>query len=159
MLGFLKSKPKEEGGWAERLKLGLKRTREILNTDLTELFSRHPQIDEALYEEQRRYLLAPMLVSATGTSSRPCEPAPRRIVWPARVGALRSAVLLDLISPPGTDVLTAAKPFVIMMVGVNGTGKMTSGVSSPSIFRRTDWCCAAGAPDAAVSSWRLGRAQ
>ena len=58
MLGFLKSGAKEEGGWAARLKNGLKRTREILNTDITELFERHPQIDEALYEELETLLIS-----------------------------------------------------------------------------------------------------
>src|SRR5215510_12855780 len=58
MLGFLKSSAKEEGGWAARLKNGLKRTREILNTDVTELFERHPQIDEALYEELETLLIS-----------------------------------------------------------------------------------------------------
>ena len=130
MLGFLKSSPKEEGGWAARLKNGLKRTREILNTDITELFERHPQIDEALYEELETLLIsADVGVAATEHVIEALRARAKR----DRLGnanELRLAlkqVLLELISPLAAPLdVSQAKPFVIMMVGVNGTGKTTS---------------------------------
>jgi fused signal recognition particle receptor len=130
MLGFLKSKPKDEGGWATRLKLGLKRTREILNTDLTELFERHPKIDEALFEELETLLIsADVGVAATDhviTALR-ARAKKDRLADALQLRAALKAVLLDLIVPLAAPLeITAAKPYVIMMVGVNGTGKTTS---------------------------------
>ena len=130
MLGFLKSKPKDDGSWTARLKAGLKRTREVLNTDVTELFSRHPQIDEGLYEELETLLIgADVGVAATTHVIETLRTRAKQDRL-ADVAALRAAlkeILFDLIAPLATPMpLPAAKPFVIMMVGVNGTGKTTS---------------------------------
>jgi fused signal recognition particle receptor len=130
MLGFLKSKPKEEGGWAARLKLGLKRTREILNTDLTDLFARHPQIDEALYEELETLLISSDVGVAATTHVIEALRARAKKDHLADATELRAAlkmVLLELITPLSAPLeISAAKPYVIMMVGVNGAGKTTS---------------------------------
>jgi fused signal recognition particle receptor len=130
MLGFLKSDRKEEGGWAARLKQGLKRTREILNTDVTELFARHPQIDEALYEDLETLLIrSDAGVAATAHVITELRARAKRDKL-ADAGQLRNAlkdVLLELLAPLTVPLDTrSAKPFVIMMVGVNGTGKTTS---------------------------------
>jgi fused signal recognition particle receptor len=133
MFGFLKSKPKEdkeEGGWMSRLKQGLQRTREVLNTDLTDLFARHPKIDEALYEELETLLITSDVgVAATEhVISKLRDRAKRERL--ADAGQLRLAlkdVLYELIAPLSVPLdISTAKPFVIMMVGVNGTGKTTS---------------------------------
>src|SRR5258706_11872154 len=42
--------------WAARLKAGLARTRDVLNTPVSELFTRR-RVDEALYEELEAALL------------------------------------------------------------------------------------------------------
>ncbi len=130
MFGFIKSGSKEAGGWAARLKQGLQRTREVLNTDLTELFARHPKIDESLYEE-----LETLLISADAG-----VPATMHVIEALRArvkrdrladaGQLRAAlkdVLYELIAPLAVPLeILPHKPFVIMMVGVNGTGKTTT---------------------------------
>jgi fused signal recognition particle receptor len=135
MFGFLKSAPKEsdpgnEGGWAARLKQGLQRTREVLNTDVTELFARHPKIDEALYEELETLLIgADVGVAATEHVIRALRERAKRDRL-ADAGQLRAAlkeVLHELIAPLQAPLeIGSEKPFVIMMVGVNGTGKTTS---------------------------------
>ena len=130
MFGFLKSDRKEEGGWASRLKQGLQRTREVLNTDLTELFARHPKIDEALYEELETLLIeSDVGVSATAHVIDALRARAKRDRL-ADAGQLRAAlkdVLYDLIAPLAAPLdIAGSKPFVIMMVGVNGTGKTTS---------------------------------
>jgi len=133
MFGFLKSKPKEEKeetGWMSRLKQGLQRTREVLNTDLTDLFARHPKIDEALYEELETLLITSDVgVAATEhviTQLR--DKAKRdRLADAAELRLALKEVLLELIAPLAVPLdISAPKPFVIMMVGVNGTGKTTS---------------------------------
>jgi fused signal recognition particle receptor len=136
MFGFLKSERKESegkqetGGWAARLRQGLQRTREVLNTDVTELFARHPKIDEALYEELETLLIAADVgVAATEHVIEALRSRARRDRL-ADAGQLRAAlkdVLYELIAPLSVPLdVTRAKPFVIMMVGVNGTGKTTS---------------------------------
>ena len=130
MLGFLKSEPKEEGGWAARLKLGLKRTREILNTDLTDLFARHPQIDEALYEELETLLISGDVgVAATAHVIAALRARAKKdhLADATELRAALKMVLLELITPLAAPLdISADKPYIIMMVGVNGAGKTTS---------------------------------
>jgi fused signal recognition particle receptor len=135
MFGFLKSEPKQADaesaeGWAARLRKGLQRTREVLNTDVTELFARHPKIDEALYEELETLLIgADVGVAATEHVIAALRERARRDRL-ADAGELRAAlkdVLHELIAPLEAPLeITPQQPFVIMMVGVNGTGKTTS---------------------------------
>jgi fused signal recognition particle receptor len=111
--------------WAARLKAGLARTRDVLNTPVSELFTRR-KIDEALYEELETALLqadcgvaaSQELVSQLRKSKAEDGEALKR--------ALKDAIT-GLLAPleKKLDVGTA-KPFVIMIAGVNGSGKTTS---------------------------------
>ena len=57
---------KQTDSWGERLKRGLSKTRDVLNTPVTELFAGRTAIDEALYDELETILLsADMGVDAT----------------------------------------------------------------------------------------------
>jgi fused signal recognition particle receptor len=129
LLSFLK--PKSNGdGWLARLKDGLAKTRETLNTPLTELFSGSRRIDEAFYEELETVLIAADVgVAATGHLLAELRSRARREGYTESAQlkeALRSA-LRGLLEPvavpldPGTQ-----RPFVIMLAGVNGSGKTTS---------------------------------
>jgi len=130
MFGFLKSNRKEEGGWAARLKQGLQRTREVLNTDLTELFTRHPKIDESLYEELENLLITSDVgVAATSHIIEALRERAKkdRLADASELRAALKEVLHELIAPLAVPLeISDRKPFVIMMVGVNGTGKTTS---------------------------------
>jgi len=111
--------------WAARLKAGLARTRDVLDTPVSELLKRR-RIDEALYEE----LEAALLQADCGVA------AARDLVSQLRRrkledgGALRDALrdsIAGLLKPlERTLDVSRAKPFVIMMAGVNGSGKTTS---------------------------------
>ncbi len=111
--------------WAARLKAGLARTRDVLNTPVSELFTGR-KVDEALYEE----LEAALLQADCGV------PAAQALVLSLRKRkledgealkrALKDAVA-ELLFPLERKLdVTAAKPFVIMIAGVNGSGKTTS---------------------------------
>ncbi len=134
MFGFFNARPGAEGdtqpGWAERLKRGLAKTREVLNTPVTALFAGHPRIDEALYEELETILLgADMGVDATTNLLDTLRARVKRDKL-ADAAALKEALkdaLYDLLKPLEQPlVLGQEKPFVIMMVGVNGAGKTTT---------------------------------
>lgn len=111
--------------WAARLKAGLARTRDVLNTPVAELFARG-RIDEALYEE----LEAALLQADCGVSASQTLVAGLRMKKLDNGEALKRALkdaIAELLSPleKKLDVGTA-KPFVIMIAGVNGSGKTTS---------------------------------
>jgi fused signal recognition particle receptor len=129
MLSFLKPDAKPGATWAQRLKQGLARTRELLNTDLGELFSGRT-IDEQFYEELETTLLAADVgVAATAYLVDELRAAARRgdCREPAQLKAALRAALLALLRPIAAPLdVTAAKPFIIMLAGVNGAGKTTS---------------------------------
>jgi len=110
--------------WAARLKAGLARTRDVLNTPVSELFTR--KVDEALYEELETALLqADCGVTATQallTAVRRKKPED----GVALKAALRDAIAGLLAPLQKTLDISGAKPFVIMVAGVNGSGKTTS---------------------------------
>ena len=111
--------------WAARLKAGLARTREVLNTPVGELLTRR-RVDEALYEE----LEAGLLQADCGVAATQALLAAVRRQKPedgaALQAALREAVAALLRPLQKTLDLTGAKPLVIMIAGVNGSGKTTS---------------------------------
>jgi fused signal recognition particle receptor len=111
--------------WAARLKAGLARTRDVLNTPVSELFARR-KVDEALFEELENALLqADCGVAATGALI-----ASMRKKKLADGEALRQALkeaIAELLAPLEKKLdVGSAKPFVIMIAGVNGSGKTTS---------------------------------
>jgi fused signal recognition particle receptor len=134
MFSFLKKNPQEnineavveKRSWVDRLKSGLSRT----GNQLTDLFSRGGKIDEDMYEELETILITSD-VGMDATSALLADL--RRYVKEHKLSdsselkAGLASCLLKLLKPlsvslqPDTD-----KPFVIMMVGVNGAGKTTS---------------------------------
>src|SRR5262245_35801155 len=111
--------------WAARLKAGLARTREVLNTPVSELFTRR-RVDEALYEE----LETALLQADCGVAATQALLASVRRRKPEDGAALKTALrdaIAELLRPLEKPFeVSAAKPFVIMVAGVNGSGKTTS---------------------------------
>jgi len=111
--------------WAARLKAGLARTRDVLNTPVSEIFAR-ARVDEALYEQ----LEATLLQADCGVAAARALLREVRGKKPADGAALKSALreaIAGLLSPlEKTLDLGRAKPLVIMIAGVNGSGKTTS---------------------------------
>jgi fused signal recognition particle receptor len=115
--------------WAARLKAGLARTREVLNTDLGTLISGR-RIDEALFEELEIALLAADCgVEATRDLIEELRASAKRERLEdgtALRTALRAA-LLKRLAPLERRLDTGRyKPCVIVVAGVNGGGKTTS---------------------------------
>ncbi len=115
--------------WVERLKAGLARTRETLNTPISELLS-GGKIDEALYEELESLLLsADCGISATQALLEDIRSQVSRSALKDASelrGALKRA-MTSLLSPLAQPLQTNThQPFVIMLAGVNGAGKTTT---------------------------------
>lgn len=113
--------------WQQRLKLGLKRTAEVLNTPVSELLVGR-DIDPATLEVLETALLtADVGVEATRFLVEDLQARIKRARPEVRAPALLRASLTELLSPLEKPLDVAAhKPFVIMLAGVNGAGKTTS---------------------------------
>ena len=121
--------PATEIPWTERLKAGLARTRDTLNTPISELLS-GGKIDEAVYEELETLLLTAdcgvtatqqMLDDIRGQVSRQALKDAGELRQ-----ALRQALANQLQPLAQPLVMTNHHPFVIMLAGVNGAGKTTT---------------------------------
>jgi fused signal recognition particle receptor len=117
-------------GWFSRLKLGLDKTRQQLGGRLVGVFGAGRKLDEAFYEELETVLLTSDVgVSATEFLLDNLRARARREGY-TEAEQLKEALgdlLLDLLSPLARPLdVSAARPFVIMLAGVNGSGKTTS---------------------------------
>ncbi len=117
-------------GWLERLRQGLGKTRNALGGRLSALFGAGRALDESFYEDLETALIsADVGVSATGQLLDALRARARRECI-TDAGALRQALhaaLLELLDPIAVPLdIGAHKPFVIMLAGVNGSGKTTS---------------------------------
>jgi fused signal recognition particle receptor len=111
--------------WTARLKAGLARTREVLNTPVSELFTR-ASVDEALFEE----LESALLQADCGVQATQALIASLRKRKVEDGDALKRALkdsITELLAPLEKRLeVKGARPFVIMIAGVNGSGKTTS---------------------------------
>ena len=132
--------------WAARLKAGLARTRAVLTADLGALLVR-PKIDESVYEGLEAALLAADCgVDATRAllDDLRTRVKKQRIEDGAALKAALKASLLERLAPLERRLAArgggaAPKPCVIMIAGVNGSGKTTS------IGKLAKWLQAQGA--------------
>ena len=139
MFGFLKTKDDPAApaaapanarpSWGERLKAGLSRTRETLNTPLTELFSRAKIDDELLDDLESTLLMADCGVEATQWLLAELKASVKRekLETPSQLRAALAGGLQTLLAPLEQTLDAGGhQPFVIMIAGVNGAGKTTS---------------------------------
>jgi fused signal recognition particle receptor len=111
--------------WAARLKASLARTRDVLNTPVSELFARKT-LDASLYDELEAALLQADCGVAAAQSIISSLKKKKLPDGAALKVALRDT-LVELLAPlEKTLDVKRAKPLVIMIAGVNGSGKTTS---------------------------------
>lgn len=115
--------------WFSRLKSGLSKTREVLNTDVTELFSNYGQIDDALYESLETTLLtADVGIAATQSLLENLKRVAKekKLSDPLLLQEEFNILLVNLLARIAKPLqVESPNPFVIMIVGVNGAGKTT----------------------------------
>lgn len=112
--------------WLDRLKSGLSRT----GNQLADLFSRGGKIDDDLYEELETILItADVGMDATNSLLADLRRHVRehKLSEASELKEGLAHCLLKLLKPLAVPLHAEThKPFVIMMVGVNGAGKTTS---------------------------------
>jgi fused signal recognition particle receptor len=114
----------------ERLKAGLSKTAQVLQTDVRDLFKREGRlVDEEFLEELRGALvrtdMGPAAAEAIVKDVR--ERLRARVVDPeVVVDSIRRELLGRLESTAAPVAAAAAGPTVILVTGVNGSGKTTS---------------------------------
>ncbi len=121
--------PAERKGFFSRLKAGLSRTRGQLADSLANLVLGSKEIDDDLLEEiETQLLMADVGVSATRKIIDDLtDKADRKELKNPQALMDRLRQLLSEIIEPCTQPLELThKPFVILMVGVNGVGKTTT---------------------------------
>jgi len=131
MFDFFKRKPTDEPAdarpWSERLKSGLSLSRDKLAGTLAGVFSRRKLDDEALDQIETALLTADVGVAATARLIEDVKERYRRAGPDASPrAALRDAIAALLRPLESPLVISAERPFVIMLAGVNGAGKTTS---------------------------------
>ena len=117
--------PAEKRSWRERL------AGSVLNRDIRTLFARNPQLDEALLDQLETALISADVGIAASTAL--VEDLRKRMAKRefADAGALLDALrgdLVALLAPVAEPIRVDpdARPYVILMVGVNGVGKTTT---------------------------------
>jgi fused signal recognition particle receptor len=115
--------------WRDRLKAGLSKTRATLNTPLGELFSRAKIDDELLEELESTLLMADCGIDATQWLLDELKARVKRdkIESPEQLRSVLAELLTTLLTPLEQPLdVSGAKPFIVMIAGVNGAGKTTS---------------------------------
>jgi fused signal recognition particle receptor len=116
-------------GWLRRLSSGLKKTRQGFTGQLSSLFLGRKSIDDELFEDLEAILLTAdvgvetteaILQELTEQSKR------RELKDPAALQDSLKTILCNLLTPCEETLQVDGKPFVILMVGINGAGKTTS---------------------------------
>ncbi|MBI9088241.1 MAG: signal recognition particle-docking protein FtsY [Desulfobacterium sp.] len=122
--------PKETGnGLFGKLKQGLSKTRDILFTDIDELFSNKRAIDDTLLEElEESLIMADLGVDITLAIMERVTQKSKKLSTADELKAVLKEEISALfpVDGPKEDPAEAVKPHVIMVVGVNGTGKTTT---------------------------------
>jgi fused signal recognition particle receptor len=117
------------GGWITRLRAGLKRSSTTLADGLASIFSGRP-VDAATVQELEDLLIMADLGPAT--AARLARAATERRLDGEGTGEAVALALADeittILEPLARplEITAGAKPHVILVVGVNGTGKTTT---------------------------------
>jgi len=131
--------PAEKEGLFARFKRGLKRTAQLLNTDIRDLFKQEGRLVD---DDFLRDLFAILIRTdmGTGPANLICEQVrtdhSSRVVKMEDILQAIRAKLLELLAQPEQPIAFAPSgPTVIMVVGVNGSGKTTSIAKLARMFR------------------------
>jgi len=115
-------------GFFRRLKNGLSKTRKLLTTDINDLFTGKRKIDDELLEDLEELLITSDIGVQTAMDLiRDISRISSEISGPEQLKKVLKEKILELLNAtmiPPQPIVNA--PHVIMVIGVNGTGKTTT---------------------------------
>ncbi|BBO67357.1 signal recognition particle receptor FtsY [Desulfosarcina alkanivorans] len=115
-------------GLFARLKSGLSKTRQILTTDIDDLFLGKKLVDDDMIEDLEELLITADM--GVGTTMEIMEKIAGKRSRIAGAGELKKVLKEEILAYfdalPAPAPAAAAKPHVVMVVGVNGVGKTTT---------------------------------
>ncbi len=143
--------PSKQGGIFSRIRQGLKKTSDLLNTDIRDLFKREGRlVDDEFLDELFAVLVKTDMGGGPANEIR--EDIQQRfrgrvVEMPEVLDAIGDS-LRKLMAQDETPVRFAAEgPTVIIVVGVNGSGKTTSIAKLANLFARQGKKVVLGAGD------------
>ena len=115
-------------GFFEKIKNGLKKTRDSVISRVEGVLHSFTKIDEDFFEELEESLI--LCDIGVQTSGRICDRLRARIKEtdakdPDQIKGIMKEIILELLGAP-EPLLIGTKPSVILMIGVNGVGKTTT---------------------------------
>lgn len=121
----------QKGGWFSRMKQGLSKSRKNFSEGLTNILIGGKEIDDELLEEvEDQLLVADIGVAATDRIIKNLTEQTARgdLIYAHALYKALQQELTDILEPKVAPLVidTSKKPFVILMVGVNGVGKTTT---------------------------------
>jgi fused signal recognition particle receptor len=138
---FRRFRKKDENGSPEKLRMGLSKTRANLRDRMGNLLSRKKKIDPELLAEMEEILIQSDI--GVGTTVKIVSRVRERVRQEKLEGAPESVMQLlkdELLAILGTQEehldVDLHEPYVIMVLGVNGTGKTTTIAKLAARFRR-----------------------
>lgn len=138
-------------GLFDRIKAGLQRTAQLLNTDIRDLFKQEGRlVDDKFLSELFAVLVKTDMGSGPAGVIRDqvAQEFRGRVVEMTDLLASVKRKLLELMEQPEVPLNFAAQgPTVIIVVGVNGSGKTTSIAKLSALFRRQGKRVVLGAGD------------
>jgi len=151
-----------EAGWYERMRQGLRKTSDRLGDNLTGLLTRS-SLDEETLDEIEEALVASDLGPRTAAKVRARLAAERfeRGVSEAAIREVVAQELEKILAPVAEPLEIDAfpRPQVILVVGVNGSGKTTTIAKLAHLFQEQDYSVLLAAGDtfraAAIDQLRI----
>jgi len=120
--------PDREAVYFKHLRAGLSKTRAILTTDLEDLFAKKKKIDDDLLEELEELLITSDMGVQTSMDliERISDKSSKIEDADELKNTLKEEILSFLDAQAQVHDKITSRPHVIMVVGVNGTGKTTT---------------------------------
>ena len=124
----LEPEPAPKRSWFTRLREGLARSSSSIGTGIADIFTKRKLDDEALEELEDVLIRADLgVATATRISEAVGKGRYDKDVSPDEVKAILAAEVERVLAPYATPIaIGAKKPFVVLVVGVNGSGKTTT---------------------------------
>ncbi len=115
-------------GFINRLRSGLEKTRQLLSTDIEDLFAGNRKVDEELLEELEELLITSDI--GIHTTTELIQSLSKKTLKISTAAQLKDVLKKKVISILKGEKLESreitGKPHIIMVIGVNGVGKTTT---------------------------------